>query len=105
MHYPQFQIRAVSLLRCVVQVDAWQKCCAGYSKLLFATEPPQPGAELRRVLLDCAALTQTVGHIHGHLAGTMNLSMSLSSLAVAASRAAMHEKVTDSEMVKLFVAV
>lgn len=86
-------------------MDAWQKCCAAYSKLLFATEPPQPGPELRRVLLDCAALTQTVGHIHGHLSGTMNLSMSLSGLAVAASRTVLHEKVTDPDTVKLLVAV
>ncbi|XP_054270762.1 exportin-6-A isoform X2 [Macrosteles quadrilineatus] len=95
----------VPMATCSRVVDAWQKCCAAYSKLLFATEPPQPGPELRRVLLDCAALTQTVGHIHGHLSGTMNLSMSLSGLAVAASRTVLHEKVTDPDTVKLLVAV
>lgn len=86
-------------------MDAWQKSCAAYSKLLFATEVPTPSAELRQTLLDCAALTQTVGHLHSHLAPTMNLSMSLSSLAVAASRAALHNKVTDSTLIRLFVAV
>lgn len=87
------------------QVDAWQKSCAVYSKLMFAAEPPQPSAELTQSLRDCAALTQTVGHLHSHLQGTMNLSMSLSGLAVAASRAALHNKVTDQELVRLFVAV
>ncbi|XP_046680832.1 exportin-6-A isoform X2 [Homalodisca vitripennis] len=95
----------VPMTTCSRVVDAWQKSCAVYSKLLFATEVPQPSPELRQGLLECAALTQTVGHLHSHLVGTMNLSMSLSSLAVAASRASLHNKVTDPELVRLFIAV